>query len=37
MIPLASESPTLAIPETATAVLLVSLLLVAVWLAYLYR
>lgn len=37
MIPLASESPALPIPETATAVLLVSLLLTAVWLAYLYR
>lgn len=37
MIPLATDSATLPIPETATAVLLVSLLLVVGWLAYLYR
>jgi hypothetical protein len=37
MIPLATGSVSLPIPETSIAVLVVSLLLTAVWLASLYR
>ena len=37
MIPLATESVSLPIPETSIIVLVVSLLLTVVWLASLYR
>jgi len=37
MIPLASQPEPLPVTETAVAVLLVSLLITVVWLAYLYR